>query len=412
MTPSTSEGLTSVRYGTNCKERPYSWVIDTAVATTAAQLRELAARHGASSFGVTSAEPFTEALNTLRNHKTSGLSGSLRFTYDEPEVATDIRRSFPWARSVIVIGVNYLASSSGPAPTGAIVARFATGDHYEAVRSVTGEIAHQIEALGGNTEVLIDDNRLVDRTAAARSGVGWIGKSTMLLAPGDGPWMLLGTVVTDIKLEPTSPMSRGCGTCVACIPACPTDAITPDGIDTRRCLSAMLQTAGSLPHWIRPTLGRRIYGCDDCLTSCPPGGKALENVGNKPLRLPFTELLEIADEQLLDRFSWWYVPRRDGRFIRRNLLVAAGNSREASVVEAIERHLSHRSSMIRGHAAWALARATGKRARKRLIDVLDQERAPEARFEMALALVMIDHPGDYEAFLALDELSATTTIAL
>jgi epoxyqueuosine reductase len=120
----------------------------------------------------------------------------------------------------------------------------------------------------------------------------------------------------------------------------------------------------------------------------------------------------MADEQLLDRFSWWYVPRRDGRFIRRNLLVAAGNSREASVVEAIERHLSHRSSMIRGHAAWALARATGKRARKRLIDVLDQERAPEARFEMALALVMIDHPGDYEAFLALDELSATTTIAL
>jgi len=411
MTPSTSEGLTSVRYGTNCKEHPYSWVIDTPVATTT-QLRDLAASHGASAFGVAVAEPFTGALATLRQHKTSGLSGSLRFTYDDPDVATDIRRSFPWAQSLLVVGVNYAASASGPTSTGALVARFATADHYMHVRLVIGEIVNHIRGLGGRTKLLIDDNRLVDRTAAARAGVGWIGKSTMLLAPGHGPWVLLGTVVTDLELEPTGPMNRGCGTCVACIPACPTDAITPEGIDARRCLSAWLQTAGSLPHWIRPKLGRRIYGCDDCLTSCPPGGKALDRAGNKPLRLPFTELLEMADERLLDRFSWWYVPRRDGRFIRRNLLVAAGNSRESSVLEAIERHLSHRSSMIRSHAAWALARAAGKRARKRVIEVLDQERAPEARIEMALALVMIDHPGDYEALLALDELSATTTIAL
>jgi epoxyqueuosine reductase len=358
------------------------------------------------------AEPFTGALATLREHKTSGLSGSLRFTHDDPDVATDIRRSFPWAQSLIVVGVSYVASAFGPASTGALVARFATADQYEPVRLVTGGMIDQLKMLDGKAEALMDDNRLVDRTAAARSGVGWIGKSTMLLAPGHGPWMLIGSVVTDIKLEPSSPMSRGCGTCVACIPACPTDAITPDGIDARRCLSAWLQTAGSLPHWIRPALGRRIYGCDDCLTSCPPGGKVLENAGNKPLHLPFVELLEMADEQLLDRFSWWYVPRRDGRFIRRNLLVAAGNSRESSVLEAIERHLSHRSSMIRSHAAWALARATGKRARKRLIEVLDQERAPETRIELALALVMIDHPEDYEALLALDELSAATTIAL
>ncbi len=411
MTPSTSEGLTSVRYGTNCKEHPYSWVIDTPVATTT-QLRDLAASHGASAFGVTVTERFTGALATLREHKTSGLSGSLRFTYDDPDVATDICRSFPWAQSLIVVGVSYVTSASSPASTGALVARFATADHYTPVRLVTGGMVDQLKTLGGKAEALMDDNRLVDRTAAARSGVGWIGKSTMLLAPGYGPWMLLGTVVTDLELEPTSPMSRGCGTCVACIPACPTDAITPGGIDARRCLSALLQAAGSLPHWIRPTLGRRIYGCDDCLTTCPPGGRVLENVGSKPLHLPFTELLGMADEQLLDRFSWWYVPRRDGRFIRRNLLVAAGNSRESSVLEAIERHLSHRSSMIRSHAAWALARATGKRARKQLIEALDQERAPEARIEIALALVMIDHPEDYEALLALDELSATTTTAL
>ena len=118
----------------------------------------------------------------------------------------------------------------------------------------------------------------------------------------------------------------------------------------------------------------------------------------------------MEDEQLLARFSWWYVPRRDGRFIRRNLLVAAGNSREPGVLGVIESHLSHRSSMIRGHAAWSLARGAGKTARKRLIDALNHERAPDARVEMALAVVMVDHPRDYQALLGLDELVATTTI--
>jgi epoxyqueuosine reductase len=326
----------------------------------------------------------------LRDHKTSGLSGSLRFTYDEPEIATDVRRSFPWARSLIVIGVNYLPHASDPAPTGALVARFATADHYEAVRLVTCEIADRIRTVGGEAEILIDDNRLVDRAAAARSGAGWIGKSTMLLAPGDGPWMLLGSVVTDVRLDPTEPMRRGCGTCVACIPACPTGAITSEGLDARRCLSAWLQTAGSLPHWIRPKLGRRIYGCDDCLTSCPPGQPLLDERISKPITLPFAELLSLSDEELLDRFLWWYVPRRDPRFIRRNIVVAAGNSRESRALGPIESHLRHRSGLIRGHAAWALARHTGTAAGRRLKALRDEETVPEVLEEIEFALHMID----------------------
>jgi epoxyqueuosine reductase len=326
----------------------------------------------------------------LRQHKTSGLSGSLRFTYDDPDIATDIRRSFPWAQSLIAVGVNYVARASGPASTGALVARFATADHYMHVRLVIGEMVDHIRGLGGRTKLLIDDNRLVDRTAAVRAGVGWIGKSTMLLAPGHGPWMLLGTVVTDLELEPTGPMNRGCGTCVACIPACPTDAITPEGIDARRCLSAWLQTAGSLPHWIRPKLGRRIYGCDDCLTSCPPGGKALDSAGNKPLNLPFAKLLSLSDDELIERFSWWYVPRRDPRFIRRNIVVAAGNSREPDALEPIEAHLNHRSGLIRGHAAWALAQHSGAQAEQTLNDLEAMETDPEVLDEIEIALQMIE----------------------
>lgn len=375
------------------------------------EVRAIGAKYGATAVGVTGVEAFDRELTTLHSHKRNGMAGPLHFTYSDPALAANVRKTFPWAQSIVVIGYNYLPSASTPASTGAIVGRFATSDQYDRVRSATDAILAHLRSQGAKAKTLIDDNRLLDRAVAVRSGVGWTGKSTMVLAPGSGPWMLLGSVITDADLQTATPMHRTCGTCVACIPACPTGAIGEHGLDARRCLSTWLQNPGSIPRWIRPLLGRRIYGCDDCLTSCPPGGKALEMAGNKPLDLPFVELLEMEDEQLLDRFSWWYVPRRDGRFIRRNLLVAAGNSREGSIAETLERHLSHRSSMIRSHAAWALARAVGKTSRRRLIEALDQERAPETRMEIALALVMIDHPENYEALLALDEL-VTTTIVL
>lgn len=183
-------------------------------------------------------------------------------------------------------------------------------------------------------------------------------------------------------------MSRSCGTCVACIPACPTDAITPDGLDARRCIAAWLQSPGSLPRWIRPHIGRRIYGCDDCLTSCPPGHKKTETETPGTEVLSFPDLLAATDRELVDRYHWWYIPRRDGRYLRRNLLVAAGNSREENSVPSIRDHLSHPSSMIRGHAAWALARAAGEAARPDLVGALDVETVAEPIEEMKHALSM------------------------
>ncbi|MEA1903769.1 MAG: 4Fe-4S double cluster binding domain-containing protein [Actinomycetota bacterium] len=334
-------------------------------------------------------EPFERERAALISSRSTGMAGPLRFTYGDPELATDLRISFPWARSVVVVGIGYLGENTAPASTGALIGRFALEDRYGLVGEVTSEIAGELQKAGAKAEVLIDDNRLVDRGAAARAGAGWVGKSTMILAPGQGPWLLLGSVVTDLLLDPTPPMKRGCGTCVACIPACPTGAITDKGLDARKCLSTWLQTPGSLPHWIRPHLGRRIYGCDDCLTSCPPGARALsvETATTQPLA--FSKLLDMTDEELMDRFAWWYVPRRDGRFIRRNLLVAAGNSGEDDAVPPIIRHLGHRSSMIRGHASWALARSQGGKAKHALEDLLANERVAETRDEIEYALEMI-----------------------
>lgn len=371
-----------MRDGIKCTKPTYALVIETEA------LRETAMAAGAAGFGITPASPFTQAQLRLNQHREHGLAGSLHFTYDDPTTATDVSRSFPWARSLVVFSHHY---SPRPTPQeGAVVASFATRNHYLDVEAVAVAISSTLAASGYRAETLIDDNRLVDRAAAARAGVGWLGKSTMALSPQHGPWLLLGTVVTDADLEPTPPMSRTCGTCAACIPACPTDAITSMGLDARRCIAAWLQSPGSLPRWIRPHIGRRIYGCDDCLTSCPPGHKALGIASAETPTLSFSDLLALTDQDLVERFDWWYVPRRDGRYLRRNLLVAAGNSREKEAIGAIQAHISHPSSMIRGHAVWGLARALGEAARDDLEEALELETVPEAASEIEHALAMID----------------------
>lgn len=356
---------------------------------------------GAARAGVMRVGGFEPELERLRRSKESGLAGPLHFTYDDPEVAADVRMSFPWARSILVMGHEYASKGPRQAASGAVVARFAAANHYEPLHDAARRVADALRSEGFRAEILIDDNRLLDRAAAIRAGIGWMGKSTMVLAPGQGPWMLIGSVVTDAVLERTDPMVRDCGTCVACLPACPTGAITADGLDARLCLSTWLQTPGSLPQWIRPHLGRRIYGCDDCLTSCPPGMRMIDRAA-EALELPFADLLSLSDQELIDTFSWWYVPRRDGRFIRRNLLVAAGNSCEEEAVGQIATHLDHRSSMIRSHAAWALARSRGEASRSLLAAMFDRETAPETRDELMLTFLMLDHASIHQTVMAFD----------
>lgn len=367
------------------------------------ELSEIAAEHGAVGFGVGGVEPFDRERQAIRARIESGMSGPLRFTYRDPDLATDVTGAFPWARRLVTVAFDYLPSSRAPAGRGAVVGRFATADHYQGLRRITAELMRRLFDRGYQAAALIDDNRLVDRAAAVRSGVGWSGKSTMTLVPGRGPWVLLGSVVTDAPLELSAPLSRTCGTCIACLPACPTGALTEIGLDARRCLSTWLQTAGSIPQWIRPVLGRRIYGCDDCLAACPPGRRALESSSPNTDHLPFAELLASTDDALLERFRWWYVPRRDGRYLRRNLLVAAGNSGEPGARGPIEDHMRHPSSMIRSHAAWAMGRSLGIGAAPILRSVLAGETAPETREELSLALLMVEDPSAHRTVLAADE---------
>jgi epoxyqueuosine reductase len=355
---------------------------------TTSDLETIALESGAVAFGVTAASPLPEALSVLRAHRDNGMAGPLHFTYDDPDTASDVTRSFPWARSIVVFAHGYIGRAAPPADTGPTVARFATHDQYEPVRAIASTLSEKLAGSGARAETLIDDNRLVDRAVAARAGVGWLGKSTMLLTPGVGPWLLIGSVVTDARLEQTSPMRRTCGTCVACIPACPTGAITDLGLDARRCISTWLQASGPVPHWVRPLVERRIYGCDDCLTSCPPGRRALDAADSPPQSHSFAELLALGDDELIERFGWFYVPHRDPRFLRRNLLVAAGNSEEAEAVGPILDHFTHRSSLVRGHAYWALARSLGDQAWTPLRRRHAFETVPDAIAELETAMLM------------------------
>ncbi|MGA9595350.1 MAG: hypothetical protein WBV06_04285, partial [Acidimicrobiia bacterium] len=156
------------------------------------ELRRIAMDAGCAGFGVTTADGFVGVADTLSERDREGLSGRRRFTYKDPERASDVRRSFSWARSIVAVSWAYLPAGGSPGsdePGTGRVARFATADHYTGLRRAAGEVRAALAGSGHRGEVLIDDDRLVDRAAAVRAGIVWWGKSTMALDPRHGPWL-------------------------------------------------------------------------------------------------------------------------------------------------------------------------------------------------------------------------------
>ena len=355
------------------------------------RIRAVLARHGCAGHGVTDASPFSDSAVRLADAVDSGRSAGLPFTFRDPLTATDLTRSFPWARSLVVAAMPYLPAAGSPGairPGTARIARFATRDHYRPLRDALAEVAGVLLAAGHHAEVLVDDGRLVDRAAAVRAGVGWSGSSTLVLVPGAGPWVLLGSVVTDAALPPTAPMRRTCGTCTACMPACPTGAIVAPGVlDARRCLAAVLQSAGWIPEEFREAVGDRLYGCDDCLEACPPGDRLLEASPTGEVgRADLYRLLGLHDAALRAAVPHFYVPRNDGRWLRRNALVVLGNTGGSAAVGVLAGYSSHRDPMLRGHAVWALGRIRDQSALEVVRRVAATDSDPLVVAEAAAAL--------------------------
>lgn len=331
------------------------------------ELRDLGISAGLAAVGITHAEPFVAARETLEAHKAKGFDGGMQFTYRNPERSTTPTRIVSEAQSLVVGAYAYASPASAPDlsrgsdATGpqAAIAAYAWRDHYRDLRAALTVVADHLIEHGHHARVIADDNALVDRAAAIRAGIGWAGKNSNVLLPGKGSWFVLGAVVTSALLPAADELvADQCGPCTRCIDHCPTQAIVAPGVvDARRCLAWLLQAGGDFPHEFRRALGTRLYGCDDCQDVCPPGrNERTELVGDEVATLDLLQLLTSSDEQILAAVGRWYIPNREVRYVRRNALVALGNAVVSpSLIDQVRDVLASFDDdpMLHEHAQWA-----------------------------------------------------------
>ncbi len=342
------------------------------------QLVSIGRRQGLAAVGVADAAPFADTRADLLARRDQGLHGGMQFTYRNPDRSTDPARLLPGARSLVVGAWGYRREDPPSAggdrhpPLGS-VARYAWRDHYDSLRRALAPVAERLRADGWRAVVVCDDNALVDRAAAHRAGLGWFGKNTLLLLPGLGSWFVLGSVLTDAPLlaaadqaPPVAAHGSGCGSCSHCTTACPTGALaTPGVLDARRCLAWLVQAPGSIPEELREALGDRVYGCDECQRACPINRVADRRhppAAAEPdsrAQVDLVGLLDSSDEELLAAHGRWYIAGRQPRYLRRNALVALGNSGDGTdpaTVRALSRALADPDPVLAEHAAWAARR--------------------------------------------------------
>jgi epoxyqueuosine reductase len=283
----------------------------------------------------------------------------------QPEVSCHPESLLPGARTVVSAALCYYVPAPEPEPGDGRLPRYTWYDAYAELRDKLDELGRR---LGGAYRVLVDANQHVDREAAARAGLGFYGKNTMLITRRHGSWVVLGTLVTDVDLESTPPLDLDCGSCRLCIDACPTGALDEPGtLDANRCLSYWTQSKHSIPDAYRQELGDQVYGCDICQDVCPWNRGIEKRRAGYPLptdaepTVSLVDWLAADDAYLRVRYARLFVPRNDPRYLRRNALVALGNNGAAAHRAVLERHARSDDPMLREHAEWGLTRLEARR---------------------------------------------------
>jgi epoxyqueuosine reductase len=338
-----------------------------------ALINELAAAEGFTLVRVAGAEMLDTARDAALARQREGLFAEMGWmTTEWAERATDPGEFLEGARSLILLALPYAPPDAhhdeepGAPPRGRIACYAQGRDYHRVFEKKLRRIARSIrEEFGAETRVTVDYGPLLERPFAARAGMGWLGKSTMLLVPGLGPWVLLGVVATTLEMEPDQPLKKTCGSCTRCIVACPTGAISPEGnvLDARLCISYhTIENRGAIPRELRPKFGDWIFGCDDCLSSCPVGIRHQEGYpdfdppAEEDARPRLAPLLSLSESEFAERYRGRAIMRakRDG-FLR-NVCVALGNVGGVNDVPALVDALDDASPLVRGHAAWAIGR--------------------------------------------------------
>jgi epoxyqueuosine reductase len=323
----------------------------------ATDLERLAADVGLDVVGAAPAAPYGETERLIRERRARGLFADMRFTMAQPEVSCHPETLLDGARTVVSAALCYWHESGDPPAGHGRLPRYTWFDAYAQLREKLDELGRR---LGGTYRVVVDANQHVDREAAARSGVGFYGKNTMLITRRFGSWVVLGTLVTDVEIEVTPPLELDCGSCTLCVDACPTGALDEPGVlDANRCLSYWTQAASPIPEGYRAELRDQVYGCDICQDVCPWNrGIEKRRTGLAPPpeaepHVSLVEWLEASDDDLAARYDRLFVPRNDPRYLRRNALVALGNS--GGDPEPARRYAASDDPLLREHAEWALA---------------------------------------------------------
>jgi epoxyqueuosine reductase len=298
----------------------------------------------------------------------------------------DPRALWPAVRTIIALGLNYGPDGDPlavlPKSDRAAISIYAQGDDYhEVVKKRLKSLARWlITTAGGEVKVFVDTAALMEKPLAAAAGVGWQGKHTNLVSRTFGSWLFVGAIFTTLELAPDPPERDHCGTCQACLDVCPTAAFpAPYRLDARRCISYLtIEHKGPIARELRPRMGNRIYGCDDCLAVCPwnkfaRAGNEAKLAARAVLREPkLAELARLGDTAFRTMFAKTAIKRtgRD-RFVR-NVLIAIGNSGDARLAPEAERLLADASPLVRGAAVWALGQLAPDR-----IATLAGRRAPD-----------------------------------
>jgi epoxyqueuosine reductase len=308
-----------------------------------------------------------------------GRHGEMGYLERNSEKRLNPGRVLPGARTIITLAASYAQGSGaehqdcrpGPemtAPASGLVARYARFDDYHRILGgrleLLAQFVNQIGGPGARSLSYVDTGPLLERDLAERAGLGFIGKHTNLISRRLGNWFFLAEILTTLELDADVPEKNHCGSCSRCLQACPTAAIiAPFRLDAPRCLSYLtIELKGPIPPELRPGIGNRIFGCDDCLAACPWNrfareGRLMKQHARPDLSAPgLLELLALDEDAFQRRFAGSPVLRTKRRGLRRNVCVALGNIGDPSVIPALEDATLDADPVVGEHAAWAIDR--------------------------------------------------------
>ncbi len=334
------------------------------------ELEERAKALGFDELRITEAALPERVRREYRQFVEADLAGEMGWLVREPERREDPRGLWPEARTAICLAMNY---GPGGDPLDGLrdgergyISVYARGrDYHEVMKGRMKQLAGWLHARSGAAvKVFVDTAPVLEKPLAQRAGLGWQGRHTNLVSRRFGSWLFLGEILTDLVLPPDPPEADRCGSCRRCIAACPTGAITgPYRLDPRRCISYLtIEHKGAIPAELRPMMGNRIYGCDDCLAVCPWNKFARRcreaKLEARPeLEAPDLAMLATLEDAAFRRLFRGSPIKRIGRdrFLR-NVLIAIGNSGDTRFLPVVRRRLADASPLVRGAAVWALSR--------------------------------------------------------